>query len=79
MYIYFQVEAIKSTANAAFLADENDTAVDLYTQAIALDENDYILYNNRSSAYAKLHKYEYALKDAEKCIALKPDFIQVKI
>ncbi|CAF4691235.1 unnamed protein product, partial [Rotaria sp. Silwood2] len=34
------------------------------------------LYSNRSAAYAKLNKYEYALKDAEKCIALKPDFVQ---
>ena len=72
------MEEIKSKANAAFLVGDNDKAVDLYTQGIALDENDYLLYNDRSAAYAKLNKYEYALRDAEKCIALKPDFVQVK-
>ncbi|CAF4835372.1 unnamed protein product [Rotaria sp. Silwood1] len=71
-----QVEELISKANAAFSAGENDKAVNLYTQAIALDEKNYILYSNRSAAYAKLNKYEYALKDAEKCISLKPDFVQ---
>ncbi|CAF1356875.1 unnamed protein product [Rotaria sordida] len=71
-----QVEELKSKADAAFSAGENDQAVNLYTQAINLDEKNYVLYSNRSAVYAKLNKYEDALKDAEKCIALKPDFIQ---
>lgn len=61
------------------MANENDKAVNLYTQAINLDENNYLLYNNRSVAYIRLKKYENALKDADKCIALKPDFVQVNI
>ncbi|CAF1360246.1 unnamed protein product [Adineta steineri] len=71
-----QVEELKSKANAAFSAGKNDEAINLYTQAIALDEKNHVLYSNRSAAYAKGTKYEEALKDAEKCISLKPDFVK---
>lgn len=71
-----QVEELKSKANAAFSAGKNDEAISLYTQAIGLDENNHVLYSNRSAAYAKSNKYEEALKDAEKCISIKPDFVK---
>jgi len=69
-----QVEELKSKANAAFASGKSDEAINLYTQAIALDDKNHVLYSNRSAAYAKSNKYEEALKDAEQCIALKPDF-----
>jgi stress-induced-phosphoprotein 1 len=71
-----QVEELKSKANAAFSAGKNDDAIDLYTQAIALDDKNHVLYSNRSAAYAKSNKYDEALKDAEKCLTLKPDFVK---
>lgn len=71
------MEELKSKANAAFATGKNDEAIDLYTQAIALDEKNHVLYSNRSAAYAKSTKYEEALKDAEQCVALKPDFVKV--
>jgi len=71
-----QVDELKNKANAAFSAGKNDEAIDLYTQAIALDQNNHVLYSNRSAAYAKGTKYEEALKDAEKCVSLKPDFVK---
>jgi len=74
-----QVEELKSKANAAFTAGNNDEAIHLYTQAITLDENNHVLFSNRSAAYAKTNKYEDALKDAEKCITLKPDFVKVNL
>ncbi|CAF0815666.1 unnamed protein product [Rotaria sp. Silwood1] len=70
------VEELKSKANAAFSAGKNDDAINLYTQAIELDEKNHILFSNRSAAYAKANKYEDALKDAEQCITLKPDFVK---
>lgn len=71
-----QVEELKSKANAAFSSGKNDEAINLYSQAIGLDEKNHVLYSNRSAAYAKANKYEEALKDAEKCISLKPDFVK---
>ncbi|CAF3711765.1 unnamed protein product [Rotaria sordida] len=71
------IEELKSKANTAFSAGKNDDdAIKLYTQAIELDKKNHILYSNRSAAYAKSNKYEDALKDAEQCITLKPDFVK---
>ncbi|CAF3971402.1 unnamed protein product, partial [Rotaria sp. Silwood2] len=71
-----KMEKLKSKANDAFSAEQYDEAIDLYTQAIALDENNHFLYSNRSAAYTKSYKYKAALKDAEQCLKLKPDFVK---
>ncbi|CAF5179958.1 unnamed protein product, partial [Rotaria magnacalcarata] len=71
-----QVEELKAKANAAFSSGKNDEAISLYSQAIALDDKNHVLYSNRSAAYAKSNKYEEALQDAEKCISVKPDFVK---
>ncbi|CAF4091219.1 unnamed protein product [Rotaria sordida] len=57
-----QIEKLKSKANDAFSEENYDEAIDLYTQAIALDGNNHYL-----------HK---ALKDAEQCLKLKSDFVK---
>ena len=74
-----QAEDLKTKANAAFSAGKNDEAISLYSKAIELDGNNHVLFSNRSAAYAKSDKYEEALQDAEKCIALKPDFVKVRL
>lgn len=73
------MEELKGKANTAFSAGKNDEAIDLYTQAIALDDKNHVLFSNRSAAYAKSNKFEEALKDAEKCLSLKPDFVKVDL
>lgn len=45
-----------------------------FTQAIALEANNHVLYSNRSGAYASLKDFEKALEDAEKTTELKPDW-----
>ena len=45
-----------------------------FTQAIEIDPNNYILYSNRSAAYASKKDYQSALDDANKVIELKPDW-----
>jgi tetratricopeptide (TPR) repeat protein len=47
---------------------------DKFTQAIEIEPTNYILYSNRSAAYASKKDYENALKDADKVTEIKPDW-----
>jgi stress-induced-phosphoprotein 1 len=71
------VTVLKDKGNAALQAGKFDDAIKFYTEAIALDENNHVLYSNRSAAYAKAGKYRPALEDAEKTVQLKPDWGKV--
>jgi len=51
-----------------------EEAIKHYSDAIALDASNHVLYSNRSAAYASLGKYEEALQDGEKTIEVKPDW-----
>ncbi|XP_012527347.1 stress-induced-phosphoprotein 1 [Monomorium pharaonis] len=69
-----QVASLKEKGNAALQTGNYDEAIKCYTDAIALDGNNHVLYSNRSAAYAKSEKYKQALEDAEKTVSLKPDW-----
>lgn len=69
-----QVTQLKDKGNAALQAGKFDEAVKFYTEAIALDSKNHVLYSNRSAAYAKAGNYQKALEDAEKTIEIKPDW-----
>jgi stress-induced-phosphoprotein 1 len=71
------VEELKSKGNNAFSNGQYEEAVNYFTDAIAMDEINAILFSNRSAAYASLKDYRNALKDAEKTIELKPDWAKV--
>lgn len=45
-----------------------------FTQAIAIDPQNHVLYSNRSAVYAAQSEYQKALEDAEKSISIKPDW-----
>lgn len=47
---------------------------DKFTQAIAIEPDNYIFYSNRSAAYASKKDYQAALNDADKVIEIKPDW-----
>lgn len=64
----------KAKGNAAFQAGDFGSAVEHFTKAIELSPSDAVLYSNRSGAYASLKQFENALKDAEMCVKLKPDW-----
>ncbi|GMH38183.1 hypothetical protein BSKO_06067 [Bryopsis sp. KO-2023] len=69
----------KEAGNEAFKAMDYPKAVKHYTEALkrgpaAVNEEAYKLYSNRAACYTKLVAMNEALKDAEKCIELKPDF-----
>ncbi|KEY68445.1 hypothetical protein S7711_01219 [Stachybotrys chartarum IBT 7711] len=67
-------DELKALGNKA-IADKNfDDAIDKFTQAIAIQPENHILYSNRSAAYASKKEWDSALQDAEKTIQIKPDW-----
>ncbi|MEW5317367.1 MAG: hypothetical protein WDW38_008669 [Sanguina aurantia] len=65
---------LKAKGNASFSVGDFDEAIEAFSQAIAIDPSNHILYSNRSAAQASLREYELALEDAKKCVELKPEF-----
>lgn len=64
----------KASGNNAFKGKKYDLAIQHFTKAIELIDNDEAFYSNRSAAYMKLGDFKRALQDGEKCIELKPDW-----
>ncbi|KAK4686218.1 stress-induced-phosphoprotein 1, partial [Tremellales sp. Uapishka_1] len=67
-------DALKAEANKAFAAKDYPAATKLYTEAIAVDPTNHVLFSNRSASKAGQKDYEGALEDAEKTIELSPSF-----
>eukprot|EP00945_MAST-04E_sp_MAST-4E-sp1_P001225 g1225.t1 len=67
------VEA-KNMGNTAFASGKTREAVSCFTDAIDLDPTNEVYYSNRSAAYLKLKEHKKAALDAEKCIAMKPEW-----
>ena len=65
---------MKEDGNKALQEGKFQDAINFYTQAIALDEKNHVLYSNRSAAYAKCGEYQKALEDALQTVKLKPDW-----
>lgn len=67
-------QELKKAGNDAFARGNWKMAVEHFSSAIKLDPTDQVFYSNRSGAYANLARYEEALRDALKCVELKPDW-----
>eukprot|EP01038_Epipyxis_sp_PR26KG_P005820 gene5820-8026_t len=67
-------EQLKDEGNAAFQSGDVALAANYFTQAIEMDPDNHVYYSNRSAAYLKLDFKSKALKDAEKCVELAPDW-----
>ena len=59
---YFS-EKVKA-ANGACQTGDYDSAIRLYSEAIALDPANHFLYSNRSAAFIKMGLFSKALQDA---------------
>ncbi|ORY92837.1 Proteophosphoglycan 5 [Leucosporidium creatinivorum] len=64
--------ALYSSGVAAFRATSFETAIDLFTQAIALDEAQAKFYDARANAFEKVGRLKDALGDARMVVKLAP-------
>eukprot|EP00485_Elphidium_margaritaceum_P011893 CAMPEP_0202703630 /NCGR_PEP_ID=MMETSP1385-20130828/16447_1 /ASSEMBLY_ACC=CAM_ASM_000861 /TAXON_ID=933848 /ORGANISM="Elphidium margaritaceum" /LENGTH=580 /DNA_ID=CAMNT_0049361511 /DNA_START=39 /DNA_END=1781 /DNA_ORIENTATION=- len=70
---------LKSEGNELFSAGKFGAAIEKYTDAIARNPDDHKVYSNRATAFCKLMRWDAAMADCDKCIALDPLFIKAYI
>lgn len=57
-----------------FSAHKYSQAIDLYTQAIEVYNENAVYWANRSFAHTKLEKYGSAVEDASRAVEIDPDY-----
>ncbi|EPS70447.1 hypothetical protein M569_04313 [Genlisea aurea] len=67
-------DTFKSLGNRAMQSKVYSEAVDLYTFAIALSENNAVYYCNRAAAYTQVKDYAKAVQDCLKSIEINPNY-----
>lgn len=67
-------ESLKSKGNRAMQSKLYSDAIDLYTCAIGLCENNAVYYSNRAAAFTQLHYYTEAVRDCLKSIEIDPNY-----
>ncbi|KAI6250964.1 Heat shock protein sti1 [Erysiphe necator] len=67
-------EQLKALGNKSIAEKNFDEAIKYFTEAIAIEPNNHILFSNRSAAYASKKDYQNALSDAENVTTIKPDW-----
>lgn len=65
---------LKAKGNAFFSAGDYDSAIQAFTDAIAIDPDNAVLYSNRSAAYASARRWAEATNDARRTTQLRPDW-----
>jgi tetratricopeptide (TPR) repeat protein len=65
-----EVDELKDKGNQALESKEYDSAIELYSQAIALAPTNHILYSNRSAAQYKKENWKESLLDALKSVEI---------
>ncbi|KAJ0405970.1 hypothetical protein P43SY_005536 [Pythium insidiosum] len=70
-----QAEEFKAQGNELLGAKDYRGAVEMYSRALELDPDNAVYWSNRSAAYLAMgDERSNALRDAERCIALRPEW-----
>jgi len=69
-----QAVQLRNEGNKLFQRGDVEASLVKYSEAYQLSKEDHLITSNRSHAYFKAGKLEDALEDAERTIALKPDW-----
>lgn len=69
-----KVEQLKALGNTAFQAKKYATAVTYYSNALAYDPNNAVLFSNRAAAHLGQKNFALAAKDADRCISIDPSW-----
>ena len=67
------VQALMARAIAFVTKGDYDRAIQDYDQALSLDPNNGLAFNNRGFAYGRIGDFDRAIGDYEKSIGLNPD------
>jgi small glutamine-rich tetratricopeptide repeat-containing protein alpha len=69
-----EAEALKSKGNAAMAQKDYKSAVDLYTQALALNPRNAVFLSNRAAAHSAAKDHASARADADAAVTLDPTY-----
>jgi stress-induced-phosphoprotein 1 len=73
-FFSWQADELKELGNEAFKSHQFEVAEHYFSAAINFEPRNHLFYSNRSAAYAYQRKYDLALADANKTIAIQPDW-----
>ncbi|KAL3320557.1 DnaJ subfamily C member 7 [Cichlidogyrus casuarinus] len=68
----FKAEMQKNQGNEFYKAQKYQEAINCYSKAIELDENNAAFYGNRAAAFLMLLRYDDAYRDCEKSLEIEP-------
>ncbi|KAL8548083.1 hypothetical protein ACS0TY_007413 [Phlomoides rotata] len=68
------LDSVISQGKTAWKKKDYSSAMRWYSEAIYLDPSDGKLFSNRSLCWARLGEATFALRDAEECVRLRPDW-----
>ncbi len=68
---------MKEEGNLAFKEKRFSDAIESYSKAILLDNENHLLYSNRSTAHFHFGRIQEAFEDAKKAVELNPKWSKV--
>jgi len=71
-----QAEKFKDKGNELFKQKKYAEAIEQYTFAVECDPNNHTYYTNRAACYATMGEWEKCLRDAERSIQKKSDWVK---